>query len=203
MRRSLFDFFANVLLQIPQVLFSLAAALLTLTWEHDFRSSKMFCLYFEVVLQPIVGQEYKFFDGSWGILRVADLLSSKWPLILSCLFVLNFDENCIWQVWLQQIKCIFIGSFEVEKGSQNWFCLHCDFDNGKLKAMHWHLFIFSSFSMRVFIEITCFLWWSIYFFYACFTTKFLFQEKLWPLNISLVMSNLVKCEPSMIWNSKF
>ena len=137
MRRSLFDFFANVLLQIPQVLFSLAAALLTLTWEHDFRSSKMFCLYFEVVLQPIVGQEYKFFDGSWGILRVADLLSSKWPLILSCLFVLNFDENCIWQVWLQQIKCIFTGGFEVEKGSQNWFCLHCDFDNEELKGMHW------------------------------------------------------------------
>ena len=70
-------------------------------------------------------------------------------------------------------------------------------------AMDWHLFIFSSFSMRVFIRITCFLWWNIYFFYAPFTTKFLFQEKLWPLNISLVMSNLIKCEPSMIWNSRF
>ena len=55
----------------------------------------------------------------------------------------------------------------------------------------------------VFIGITCFLWWNIYFFYAPFTTKFLFQEKLWPLNISLVMSNLIKCEPSMIWNFKF
>ena len=131
------------------------------------------------------------------------MLSSKWLLILSCLFLLNFVENCFWQVWLRQIKRIFTGSFEVEKGSQNWFCLHCDFDNGKLKAMHWHLFIFSSFSMRVFIGITCFLWWNIYFFYAPFTTKFLFQEKLWPLNISLVMSNLIKCEPSMIWNSKF
>ena len=49
----------------------------------------------------------------------------------------------------------------------------------------------------------CFVWWNIYFFYPPFTTKFLFQEKLWSLNISLVMSNFIKCEPSMIWNSKF
>ena len=69
-------------------------------------------------------------------------------------------------------------------------------------AMHWHLFIFSSFSMRVFIGITCFLWWNIYFFYAPFATKFLFHKKLLPLNISLVMSNLIKCGPSMTWNSK-
>ena len=137
MWRSLSDFCANVLLQIPQVLFSLAAALLTLTWEHDFRCFKIFCLYFEVVLQPIVGQEYKFVDGSWGILQVAGLLSSKWPLILSCLFLLNFVENWFWQVWLRQIKRIFTRSFEVEKGNQNWSCLHSDFDNEKLKAMHW------------------------------------------------------------------
>ena len=35
------------------------------------------------------------------------------------------------------MKCIFTRSFEVEKGSQNWFCLHCDFDNEKLKAVYW------------------------------------------------------------------
>ena len=208
MWRSLSDFCANVLLQIPQVLFSLAAALLTLTWEHDFRCFKMFCLDFEVVLQPIIGQEYKFVDRSWGILRIAGLLSSKWPLILSCLFLLNFVENCFWQVWLGQIKRIFTRSFEVEKKAKTGFVyivilIMRNWRQCIGSAMRWHLFIFSSFSMRVFIGITCFLWWSIYFFYACFTTKFLFQEKLWPLNISLVMSNLVKCEPSMIWNSKF
>ena len=205
MWRSLFDFFANVLLQIPQVLFSLGAALLALTWKHDFRCFKMFCLYFEVVLQPIVGQEYKFVDGSWGILRVDGLLSSKRPLILSCLLLLNFVENCFRKFWLRQIKRIFTRSFEVEKGSQNLFCLHCDFDNEKFieNARLWHLFIFSSFSTRVFIGITCFFWWNIYFFYAPFTVTFLFQEKLWPLNISLVMSNVLRREPSMIWNSKF
>ena len=30
-------------------------------------------------------------------------------------------------------------------------------------AMYWYLFIFSSFSMRVFIRITCFFWWNISF----------------------------------------
>ena len=159
-------------------------------------------------MQPIVGQEYKFIDGSWGILQVAGLLSSKWPLILWCLFLLNFVENCFWHVWLRQMKCIFTRSFEVEKGSQNWFCLHCDFDNEKLKGMHWKCNALASlYILKLFYEsffgITCFLWWNIYFFYAPFTTKFLFQEKLWPLNISLVMSNLIKCEPSMIWNSRF
>ena len=117
MWRSLFAFFANVLLQIPQVLFSLAVTLLRLTWEHDFRCFKMFCLYFDVVLQSSLRQEYKFVDGSWGTLHVACLLSSKWPFIRSCSFLLNFVENCFWQVWLQQTKRIFTGSFEVSKFS--------------------------------------------------------------------------------------
>ena len=39
---------------------------------------------------------------------------------------------------MRQIKRICTGSFEVEKGSQNcFFFLHFDFDNEKLKAMHW------------------------------------------------------------------
>ena len=141
MWRSLSGFFANVLLQIPQVLFSLAAALLTL--------------------------------------------------------------NCFWQVWLRQIKHIFTRSFEVEKKAKTGFVyivvlIMRNWRQCIGSAMRWHLFIFSSFSMRVFIRIACFLWWNIYFLYTPFTVKFLFQEKLWPLNISFVMSNLIKCEPTMI-----
>ena len=86
----------------------------------------------------LLGKSTNSLMGHEGSSKSLVCFLQKWPLILSCLFLLNFVENYFWHVWLRQMKCIFTRSFEVEKGSQNWFCLHCDFDNEELKAMHWN-----------------------------------------------------------------
>ena len=103
---------------------------------------------------------------------------------------------------LRQIKRIFTGSFEVEKGSQNWFCLHCDFDNEKLKAVHWKCNALASlYIFKLFYEFLLELLAS---FDGIFTSFMLLSQQNFYFKIVAfehVMSNLIKCEPSMIRNS--
>ena len=141
-------------------------------------------------MRYLASRWFAFFKMAFNSLMFA-LVEFCWKLLLVGLITAN-KTHLYWKLWSWKRKpklvlfTLWFWYWEIEG---NAFEMQCTRISLYFQAFLWEflLELLTSFDGA----------------FAPFTTKFLFQEKLWPLNISLVMSNLIKCGPSMIWNSKF
>ena len=108
----------------------------------------MLCLYFEDVVQSVVGHLNNFFVESYGISRRELSDSGACPLIRSCLLRLNFVENSLSQFSLRQKKAI--PSLENEQQDNHVYDLfyninaqdsNFEYMNVKNTAMQWYILL--------------------------------------------------------------
>ena len=93
----------------------------------------MLCLYFEVVVQLIVGHLNNLLESSGSISPSELTFSGACLLILSCLLRLNFVENSLSQFSFRQGKAItLLSEHEIEDSHFDWNlkCKHAMQCNG-------------------------------------------------------------------------